>query len=157
MILFLKGYLSQWATSSFTELGITYNCAEQYMMYQKAVLFADYDSAKKILATKSPKEQKRLGREVKNFNEKFWNEHKVKIVLRGNLLKFSQNLDLKANLLNTGDELLAEANPYDKTWGIGLTATNKDAFYPHKWKGQNLLGKTLMKVREELRDENIDS
>jgi len=151
MILFLKGYLSQWSKSPFKELGITFNCAEQYMMYKKASLFGDNETAKKILATNSPKEQKRLGRQVKNFDEKIWNSHKVKIVLRGNLLKFSQNPDLKKELLATGDELLAEANPYDKVWGIGLTAIDKDALYPHKWKGQNLLGKILMKVREELR------
>ena len=35
-------------------------------------------------------------------------------------------------------------------WGIGMRASHKDARDPSKWKGLNLLGKALMKVRSKL-------
>ncbi|KND95253.1 hypothetical protein TOPH_00368 [Tolypocladium ophioglossoides CBS 100239] len=39
---------------------ITVNCAEQFMMYCKAARFGDMETQIRILATTSPKEQKRL-------------------------------------------------------------------------------------------------
>ena len=53
-------------------------------------------------------------------------------------------------LLKTGDIILAEASPYDKIYGIGLKPNDPRVQDPTQWKGQNLLGKALMKVREEL-------
>nr|KAG5688335.1 hypothetical protein BaRGS_027877 [Batillaria attramentaria] len=38
--------------------GVTYNCAEQYMMHQKAVVFKDSEMSGKIMATSNPVEQK---------------------------------------------------------------------------------------------------
>ena len=52
-----------------------------------------------------------------------------------------QNEDLKAKLLATGDEHLEEGN----TWGDRIWGTVNG-------KGQNHLGKTLMRVREELKE-----
>ena len=65
--------------------------------------------------------------------------------------KFSSSADLRAQLLATENKLLAEASPYDKIWGIGLAPSDKSAENPDNWKGLNLLGKVLMKVREDLR------
>jgi len=67
---FYGGVFSNWYPSEFTINGFTYNCMEQYMMHQKAVGFNDFETARKIMKTKSPKEQKALGREVKNFDSK---------------------------------------------------------------------------------------
>lgn len=54
--------------------------------------------------------------------------------------KFTQNEDLKQRLLETGDMYLEEGNTWgDRTWGT------------INGKGQNRLGKILMKVREELK------
>ncbi len=61
-----------------------------------------------------------------------------------------QNPSLKNLLLSTGDKILAEACPYDKIWGIGLDANHPDSTDQSKWKGDNLLGKILMQIREEL-------
>ena len=62
--------------------------------------------------------------------------------------KFSQNDDIRQKLLSTGNSTLVEASPRDRIWGIGLNIT--DAQSGKDWKGKNLLGKTLMRVREYL-------
>lgn len=132
------------------DIDFTFTSAEQYMMYMKAVTFKDFDIADKILNETVPKKIKALGRKVKNFKNKKWNSVKFDIVKEGNIYKFSQNKDLKKALRDTGDKILVEASPYDRIWGIGMGRSNPDVYDPSKWKGQNLLGKALMDVREYL-------
>jgi len=146
-IFFLNGPLCQWWKANIVEDDITFNCCEQYMMYHKAMLFNDKEIASKILAAEKPREQKNLGRSVKNFNEKIWNENKEQIVYNGNYLKFTQNEDLKEYLKDTNPYQLVEANKYDKIWGIGMFAHDENILNTKIW-GKNLLGKILMKVRD---------
>lgn len=146
-----KSCLSQWYPCKFKDETMEYNTAEQYMMIQKAKLFNDNETLNLILEANTPKEYKQLGRKIKNFNHEIWDKNKFEIVFNGNLLKFSQNEDLKSFLLSTQNKILAEASPYDSIWGIGIGENNNDAYDIMKWKGENLLGKALMKVRDELR------
>ena len=150
-----KKCLSQWYDSSFKIDGILYQTSEQYMMSKKALLFNDNEANLKIMEEKDPKVYKELGRQVKGFSPKIWDEKKFKIVVEGNLAKFSQNEKLKQYLLNTKDKILVEASPHDKIWGIGMDENDKDILNPEKWKGQNLLGKALMKVREIIKKEKF--
>lgn len=145
-----KSCLSQWWHSSFTVGGVTYNCMEQFMMASKAKLFGDSEIFEKIMQTKTQKTIKDLGRKVRNFDGKVWDEHKFTIVYYGNLMKFSQNEDLRSFLLSTGKKILAEASPYDGIWGIKLPQEDERAQIPVKWQGENLLGFALMQVRDEL-------
>lgn len=145
-IFFLKGPLCQWHKALMKENGIEYNCCEQYMMYQKAILFKDYDTATKILLSSIPREQKDLGRQVKNFNQTIWDKEKENIVFNGNYLKFSSHEYLKQYLYDTYPHQIVEANAYDKIWGIGMFQDDPNVLNTNIW-GQNLLGKTLMKVR----------
>ena len=141
------GIFSQWYKSDFKDINdIKYNCAEQFMMYQKAILFGDNDVANEILNETDPKNIKALGRKIKNFNQQEWDENKFEIVIAGNFYKFTQNNTLRDILLNTKDEIIAEASPFDKIWGIGLD--EKIAESGAEWKGENLLGKALMVVRD---------
>lgn len=146
----LKTCLSQWFDCYFSVDGFTYNTAEQYMMCQKALLFNDEETFKRILEASHPSEFKNLGRLVKNFNPTIWDKHKFEIVVKGNLAKFSQNPQLNNFLLSTGDKVLVEASPCDKIWGIGLRYNTSNIENPHTWKGLNLLGFALMQVRKEL-------
>ena len=75
--------------------GITYNCAEQMMMAQKAALFGDTATELRIRTTPDPADQKSLGRTVSGFDQECWEPHRYDIVLNTNFRKFSQNPDLQ--------------------------------------------------------------
>ena len=61
---FWNGPFSQWHPSVFTINDVTFTCAEQYMMYEKAMVFEDYDVVDKIMETSNPSEHKMFGRMV---------------------------------------------------------------------------------------------
>jgi ribA/ribD-fused uncharacterized protein len=147
---------SQWWPAQFTVEGQNYKSAEHYMMAQKAKLFDDHSSFWKILLCDKPAEAKELGRQVKNFNETRWLQHRYEIVLQGSIHKFKQNESLKAFLLNTNDRVIVEASPVDRIWGIGLTADSKNVENPAKWNGLNLLGFALMEARYVLRGKKFN-
>jgi ribA/ribD-fused uncharacterized protein len=107
-------------------------------------------SAKRIVSASNPGEAKKIGREVKCFEENLWLQNRFEIVVKGNLAKFSQDADLMGFLLNTGNQVLVEASPVDKVWGIGLASHHPSAKNPNLWKGLNLLGFALMEVRDLL-------
>lgn len=143
--------LSQWYDVIFEVDGVKYHTAEQYMMAQKALLFKDEEVFGEIMAATNPRDYKKLGRKIKNFDPKAWDEKKYEIVVNGNKAKFGQNPELKEYLLSTGTAILAEASPYDKIWGIGLYPSNAAKGTVEDWRGQNLLGFALMEVRDFLR------
>ena len=89
-----NGYLCQWYKCSFTDpenptIG-PFNCAEQFMMYYKAMLFGDDQMADQIMKATSPRKQKGFGAQVQGFDEAKWNAARSEIVEKGNILKFSQ-------------------------------------------------------------------
>jgi len=146
--LFWHGTFSQWFPSKFKINGIIYNCAEQYMMAQKAIMFGDDEMLKTIMGTDNPKTQKVCGRNVKGFHENKWNQYTQAIVFDGNMAKFIQNPDILDELIATEGTTLVEASPYDKIWGIGLGEHDPDAVDRTKWKGTNWLGEILTKSRD---------
>lgn len=147
-----KSCFSQWWESPFTVEGITYRSAEHWMMAKKAVLFSDYEMETRILACQSPAEAKKLGREVKGYDDALWTAHRYDIVMRGNYHKFSQNEDLKRFILGAEERILVEASPVDPIWGIGLDENSSKAFHPENWRGLNLLGFALMEARERIKN-----
>ena len=149
-----NGYLSNWFLSKFTVGGITFSSMEQYMMYEKAVLFKDQTTAEKILQTDDVAKIKALGRTVKNFDDKVWTKEREGIVYQGVSEKFRQNPELAEKLEKTGEEIIAECAVKDRIWGIGLSMKDENRFSIDKWRGQNLLGKILMRVREDIRHQN---
>ncbi|CAM9182586.1 unnamed protein product [Ectocarpus fasciculatus] len=147
---------TQWEPASFKVDGVQYCSAEQYMMACKATVFGDTDIRRDIMSTSDPAQQKRLGKEVANYDHAFWNLYKVQYVLTGNYSKFTQNPDMCDQLLATGDKMLAEASLHDKVWGIGMDAFDPNVERHECWRGQNLLGKILMYVRTKIRWERPD-
>lgn len=145
-----KSCFSQWYEASFTVGKNQYMTAEHFMMNQKALLFNDQEAAKKLLKAENPGAAKAIGREVRGFDQRVWEQHRFKIVVEGNLAKFKAHEALKNFLLGTGDQVLVEASPVDQIWGIGLDEHHPDRFNPNNWKGENLLGFALMEARERL-------
>ena len=145
-----NGYLSNWYPSPFTVEKKTFSSMEQFMMYRKAICFGDEAVGANILATHDASQIKALGRQVSNYDEHIWNGIRQIVVYEGLLAKFSQNEALKEKLKSTGEAMLAECAVKDLIWGVGLSMKDSDRFDKTKWKGQNLLGYTLMMVRERL-------
>jgi ribA/ribD-fused uncharacterized protein len=119
-IYFWSGIYSQWSTSIFKIDEQNYSSAEQYMMYKKAMLFEDEEVANAIMRTNNPREQKALGRKVRDFDGDVWNRVCRDYVYEANYAKFTQDETLLKQLMETGDKEIVEASPKDKIWGIGL-------------------------------------
>lgn len=146
-----NGYLSNWYLSDFTINNIKFTSMEQYMMYSKALLFNDRDIANEILKTDDVAAIKALGRQVSSgYVESDWSGLRQLVIYEGLYAKFSQNEVLKKQLLDTKDVILAECAVKDTIWGIGLSMKDEGRFNKYKWKGQNLLGYSLMAVREKI-------
>ncbi|MER8863158.1 NADAR family protein [Mesorhizobium sp. M0751] len=142
---------SQWWHAPFTVEGLSYPTAEHWMMAEKARLFGDAQTVTQILRATGPKQAKQLGRQVSGFDGTKWDADKYRIVTEGSFQKFRQNAALREYLLSTHDQVLVEASPVDRVWGIGLAADDERAVNPLLWRGENLLGFALMQARDRLR------
>lgn len=140
---------SQWYAAKFIINEVEFNSAEQYMMYMKAALFGDEEVAEKILKAKLPVQQKALGRKVRHFEQEKWESHCKKFVYEGNYAKFTQNEELKKELLRTKGTLV-EASPVDEIWGVGLAEDDPRIKDRRTWRGENWLGEILTQVRDEI-------
>lgn len=154
-IFFYGGIFSQWYQRAFwvDTLFSFVSSAEEAMMLSKALLFDDQTSFNLIRkASGNPKEQKRLGRLVKNYDEAKWAEERLKIVTNINYDKFSKNEDLKELLLLTASMEIVEASPVDRIWGIGMCLGDPNLLDRKLW-GQNLLGKAIVTARALIFDD----
>lgn len=116
--------------------GRTYPTVEHAFQAMKSLDEADRE---KIQKAAKPGSAKALGKRVKL--REGWNDLRLVIMLEAVRSKFSDP-DLKKLLLETGDAELVEGNTWnDSFWGVC------------RGKGQNHLGKILMKTRDELRKE----
>ena len=90
---------------------------------------------------------------VRNFNAEEWAKISFDAMHEGVYAKFSQNEELKNLLLDKDFEEkgFVEGSPFDDIWGVKIDWRNEEADDETKWKGKNLLGKVLDKVREELK------
>ena len=139
---------SNWNDSRFTVKKIEFAHGEQYLTYAKAMLFKDYETAEVILGkTVPPKRCKGLGRAVRNFNQRVWDERCLPIMTAGLFEKASQNPDVLALLAATEGTVIVEASKYDSVWGIGVSEWDPISTRPEEWPGENLLGQAWMNVR----------
>lgn len=143
-------WFSNWYLSEFEIGGKKFASIEQYMMFEKAMSFNDIETAEKVMGITDAAEIKVLGRQVRNYDDRLWNGRRQLVVYKGLLAKFGQNPELLEKLLATGSAVLAECEPTDKIWGIGMALDDERCMNQSEWQGQNLLGYTLMEVRAEL-------
>lgn len=142
--------LSNFYLFGYEYKGHTLTCSEQGYMWEKAMYFEDYEMANKILMLKEPAYIKKAGKLVKGFDTQIWNSVSYEKMYQVCLEKFLVP-ELTTYLINTSDETLVEASPYDGKWGIKLSASEAKKTPEHMWPGENRLGKVLMDVREKLK------
>lgn len=170
--------LSNFHPARFVIDGREYSCVEQYMQAEKARLFRDLEAEESIMKAGTPLAMKRFGRSVGGsaalragqggraccagdpapFDKDLWGREAERVVERGLLAKFSQNPELRAALLLTGTSTIVECAPRDRLWGAGLGRAKVEmlgettpAGSPLALRGQNKLGRLLMRVRAEFR------
>ena len=137
-------FLSNFYMAPVTYNGFTYTNSEAAFHAQKTL----DENIRKEFTTLNPSEAKRKGRNLDLRPD--WEKVKVNIMYEIIKAKFSQNEDIRYKLLyHTGREHLEEDTTgwHDNYWG------NCRCEKCTHIKGRNKLGKILMKVREELRDE----
>ena len=131
------GCFSNFAAASFVLKGHRWRTSEHYFQAQK---FAGSPREEEIRQARSPAIAARMGRSRRHRLRPDWEKVKDAVMREAVLAKFSQNTDLRAILLGTGDALLIEHTERDSYWGDGGDGS-----------GRNRLGEILMSVRDELR------
>lgn len=151
MVLFWGGVYSNWYKRTFEFEGVKFNCAEQYMMYIKALLFNDEETAAAIMKTSDPSRQKAWGRKVKGFDPEVWGRVAVPLMVPALVEKFLQSKECLEEILSSDDDIIVEASPKDFIWGIGLSEDDPRALDKSQWLGTNWLGEALMQARTIIR------
>jgi len=127
-------FLSNFYPCRIVYEGIAYLSVEAFYQAQKTFSVV----RKREISQMRPGQAKRAGRDLVLRYD--WEEIKLEVMEKGLRLKFADP-DLKALLLETGVQELIEGNYWgDEFWGV------------YNGKGQNNLGKLLMKVRKDLSD-----
>lgn len=122
---------------------IEYPTVEHYFQAQKSLSLQE---RKMIAAAPTPGKAKRFGRHVDLRPD--WEFKKLKVMKYALKRKFDTHPDLKKQLLATDDAILIEGNTWhDNFWG--------DCSCPkcENIAGKNNLGKLLMMLRDEYKEE----
>ncbi|KZL18415.1 Swarming motility protein YbiA [Pseudovibrio axinellae] len=109
--------------------------------YFQAMKFRNDDYRERIRRCSKPKDAKCLGMTREIALRSDWEEVKDQIMLDAVRCKFKTHEHPRNLLLSTEQAEIAENAPMDAYWGIGADGS-----------GLNKLGKILMQVRNELRD-----
>lgn len=135
----------------FTYKGYNLQFSEQGFMLEKAFLF-DPSKVDAIAKATQPDKAKALGRAVQNYDDTVWSSVRYDKIVEVLRAKFKEPF-MRDILLRTGDRIIVEASPYDRIWGVGLDVEDTRILDEKNWRGQNLLGKALMEVRDQLKGE----
>lgn len=146
-----KPFTYYFCPSLFGDLdSISVPFSELAIMACKAAFFGDWETYDRILVCSKPSHCKKLGRLVKNFDEYKWSDVREGIAFSILKAKFESSFSMRSILCNTKGKILAEASPTDRIWGIGLSISDGRSHNVSEWRGKNILGFTLMKVRDSI-------
>jgi len=137
------GYLANYSNHGFTKNGVFYKTVEHYYQSEK---FSDEELKKKIINAPTPKEASNIGRDRSNIRIEGFTSIKNQVMFDGILEKFRQNRDIAYKLIETRNNKIAEATIDEYYWGIGKDKS-----------GKNVIGDILVKVRERIKKEILDS
>ncbi len=133
------GCFSNFSAYPFELDGQRWATDEHYFQAQK---FVGTPHLEAIRLAKSPTVAARMGRSRQRPLRPDWEQVKDDVMRRAVLRKFETHADIRAVLLNTGDEEIVENAPHDYYWGCGADGS-----------GQNRLGQILMETRALLRQQ----
>lgn len=133
--------LSNFYSCTFTWNNTTWKSSEAAFQAAKFIGTSE-EMYEKIKAAKSPKEAKELGRSKATPIREDWDNVRISIMEDICYAKFVSSARLKNLLISTGDAVLIEYSKKDTFWGSG-----------HDYRGQNQLGKALIRVRERIKKE----
>lgn len=137
--------------------GTKYHSAKQGVFAELAKSFNDTANLEKIMLTETPDEINYTLEDVpgdSTVNDTKWNATIKGLLYDINIIKFTYP-ELKLRLLETKNALLGAYIPDDNILGIGISLDNIQSKNPINWTGQNLLGKSLMDIRQRFK-EDID-
>ena len=138
-------FMSNFFAAEINIDGKIWPATEHYYQAMKYPTMPNYQE--KIRLNKNPDMVKKMGRSKDGFRQD-WERVKNDVMYKALVAKFTQHEDLKEKLLATGDKVLVEHTGRDKYWGDGGDGGNGT-------KGQNIMGKLLVKVRNAIREGKI--
>lgn len=133
---FVVRYLQPWIATVELYQAL-YPTVEHFFQATKAVYYVDHEH---IRNQRTASVAKQVGREIDLRQD--WESVKFEVMVVGLRAKFADD-PFRETLLATRDRFIAEDSPYDFEWGI------RDA--EGGFGGNNMLGKALMMVRDEIR------
>lgn len=130
--------------------GVKFTCIEQYLAVQKAHLADNKNLAREAMGSSDPADHKVVLNKLKTEVADKWAERAPDIIKSAVKAKFTQNQNLTKFLLDSHPLRIGEASK-DTRWGIRLSLEHPEVLDTTKWAaGGNLLGRTLVSLREEL-------
>jgi hypothetical protein len=129
--------------------GVLYHSVGQFVEAEKARIFRDMNSRERILMADSRQEILELGKRIKDFDGGVWSKYRNAVALYGNYHKFTQNEKCKKALLDTRG-LIIVYDCKETEWGIEYDRTDERIQNPENWELDNLLGYSLMTIRDLL-------
>lgn len=136
------GCFSNFSAHGFNLAGQEWRTAEHFYQAQKFIGTADQQICLAIQRAATPGHAAALGRNPNYCLRPDWELIKLDIMYTAVLTKFRTHLDIQKILISTAEEWIVENSPVDAYWGCGADLM-----------GQNQLGKILMMVRQELRQQ----
>jgi ribA/ribD-fused uncharacterized protein len=131
------GCFSNFSARGFDLDGRWWPTSEHYYQAQK---FAGTRDAELIRRAATPGRAAELGRDGSRPLRRDWERVKDDVMRRAVAAKFAAHADIRAILVDTGDEEIVEDTSTDHYWGRGRSGT-----------GKNMLGRILMRTRAQLR------
>ena len=136
-------FLSNFYAADVEFEGAEYPTIEHAFQAAKSL---DFAQRRAIKNAKSASEAKRMGRKIKRRED--WFDVSLEVMEALVRQKFTRYPELKSKLLETGDAILIEGNNWNDRFYGAVYDTNRN-----EWMGENHLGKILMKVRDELKQD----
>jgi len=134
---FYDEYLSNFSRSDLVYEGVSYPTVEHAYQAQKTLSQIERI---RIAGLETPGKAKKAGRDVDLRED--WEDVKFQVMVDLLRLKFRIPLYREALMSTEDSEIIEDASGWNDTvWGVGRAGS-----------GQNLLGKALMKIREEIRE-----